>query len=91
MTSDRKHESHGGSGTDGVPERERRYSEDAPLQARGPDPRHESRPEEIDDGPHGKPAGGSHHDKKPHVLKKQEDKHRVLERGRPTDTGRAGA
>ncbi len=71
--------------------REPRHSEETPLQARGPDPRLDTRPEEIDDGPNGKLAGGAHHDKKPPVLKKQEDKHRALERGRPSDTGRAGA
>jgi hypothetical protein len=70
----------------------RRHSEDAPLQARGPDPRDDLRPEEIpEDGPLAKPAGGAHHDKAPPVLKKQEHKHRALERGRPKDTGRAGA
>lgn len=69
-----------------------RHSEKTPLQARGPDPRDDIRPEDLPpDGPQGKPAGGEHHDKTPPVLKKQEHKHRALEPGRPKDTGRAGA
>lgn len=80
------------SSDEATPGPDRRHSEDAPLQARGPDPRADTRPEDIvEDGPLGKPAGGAHHDKAPPVLKKQERKHRALEPARPKDTGRAGA
>lgn len=72
------------------PDHARGHQEKTPLQARGPDPRDDVRPEELTEGG-GKPAGGPHHDKTPPVLKKQTEKHRSLERGRPVDTGRAGA
>ena len=67
------------------------HKEDEPLQARGPDPRNEPRSDDGTAGAHGKPAGGPHHDKTPPVLVKQAEKHKALEKGRPTDTGRAGA
>lgn len=62
-----------------------------PLQARGPDPRDEPRSDDVTDEAHGKPVGGLHHDKTPRVLFKQVQKHKELEKGRPKDTGRAGA
>lgn len=62
-----------------------------PLQARGPDPRDEPRSDDVTDEAHGKPVGGLHHDKTPRVLVKQTQKHKELEKGRPKDTGRAGA
>lgn len=69
----------------------RPYKDDEPLQARGPDPRDEPRAEERLDEAHGKAAGGPHHDKTPPALVKQAQKHKELEKGRPKDTGRAGA
>lgn len=62
-----------------------------PLQARGPDPRDEPRSDDVADEAHGKPVGGLHHDQTPRVLVKQAQKHKELEKGRPKDTGRAGA
>lgn len=64
---------------------------DEPLQARGPDPRDEPRSDEVPEDLHGKAVGGVHHDKTPRTLVKQVQKHRDLEKGRPKDTGRAGA
>ena len=77
--------------TPDTPRRDIKDLDDVPLQARGPDPRDDARPEEAIAECHGKPAGGEHHDKAPRVLMKQTRKHRSLERGRPKDTGRAGA
>jgi hypothetical protein len=77
------------------PRRERsfdpRLAAEEPLQARGPDPREEPPPGDLFQEPHGKAAGGPHHDKTPPVLAKQTKKHRQLEKGRWKDTGRAGA
>jgi hypothetical protein len=70
---------------------EEKPGETEPLQARGPDPRTESRPEDVGAEKTGRAAGGVHHDKTPRTLAKQEHKHRPLEMGRPRDTGRAGA
>lgn len=68
-----------------------RTASDEPLQARGPDPREAPHPDDLFHEPHGKAAGGPHHDKTPPTLVKQTRKHREMEKGRPKDTGRAGA
>jgi hypothetical protein len=68
-----------------------RTASDEPLQARGPDPREDAKPDDLFQEPHAKSVGGAHHDKTPPALEKQTRKHRPLEKGRWKDTGRAGA
>ncbi len=76
---------------DEAAQRARQHHDEEPLQARGPDPRAEARSDDVSEEAHGKAVGGVHHDETPPVLVKQAHKHQEMEKGRPKDTGRAGA
>ena len=78
-------------GSDEAAQRARQHHEEEPLQARGPDPRDEARSDVVSEEAHGKAVGGVHHDETPPVLVKQAHQHKEMEKGRPKDTGRAGA